>query len=164
MQQGVVSTQASADELEQFLQDGGTLGMLNDISPDMLEQLYALAYEQYQAGKWQEAQKLFQMLCILDHYDARFYLGLGACRQANGEWEQAIQSYSYGALLDMKDARFPFYAAECHLHMDALDAAESGFQAAQALGREQASCTDLVARAGIMQEAVVLKRKKRKTP
>ena len=45
--------------------------MLRGLSEDTLEQLYALGFNQYQAGKWDDAQKIFQALCMLDHYDAR---------------------------------------------------------------------------------------------
>lgn len=57
--------------------------MLRGLSEDTLEQLYALGFNQYQAGKWDDAQKIFQALCMLDHYDARYFLGLGACRQSS---------------------------------------------------------------------------------
>lgn len=151
---------SESNELEQFFSDGGTLGMLNDMSSDTLEQIYALAFTQYQAGKWQDAHKLFQLLCVLDHYDARFCLGLGACRQSLAQWEEAIQSYSYGALLDVKDPRFPFHAAECHLQMENLEAAESGFYSAEALATQVPSYAVLAARAGVMKETVILKRSK----
>ncbi len=81
--------------------------MLRGLSEDTLEQLYALGFNQYQAGKWDDAQKIFQALCMLDHYDARYFLGLGACRQSLGLYEQALQSYSYGALMDINEPRFP---------------------------------------------------------
>ena len=73
---------ACEQEMEAFLRDGGTLAMLRDVSADSLEQLYSLAFNDYQAGKWETAHKVFQALCMLDHYDVRFFLGLGACRQS----------------------------------------------------------------------------------
>ncbi len=162
MSEEIAKTRAQSDELSNelahFLRDGGTFGMLNNISAESLEQLYALAFARHQAGKWDEAHKLFQLLCILDHYDGRFYLGLGACRQSLGQWQQAADSYSYGALLDNTDPRFPFYAAECHLQLGALDAAESGFYTAAALAEPRPEYADLAARAHVMQDAVILKK------
>ena len=89
--------------LEAFMQDGGTLAMLNEVSSDTLEQLYALGFNQYDASKYEEAHKIFQALCVLDHYEARFFLGLGACRQALGQHQLAIDSYSYGAMMDLNE-------------------------------------------------------------
>ena len=123
-QQATPSDTDQQQALEAFLRDGGTLAMLRGLSEDTLEQLYALGFNQYQAGKWDDAQKIFQALCMLDHYDARYFLGLGACRQSLGLYEQALQSYSYGALMDINEPRFPFHAAECHLQLGDLDGAE----------------------------------------
>ncbi|MGE7956985.1 SycD/LcrH family type III secretion system chaperone [Pseudomonas sp. NPDC089530] len=145
-------------ELEAFLRDGGTLAMLKNISSDSLEQLYSLAFNQYQAGKWDDAHKIFQSLCMLDHYDVRFFLGLGACRQAMGQFEQALQSFSYGALIDINEPRFPFHAGECHLQLGDLDGAESGFYSAQALAAAQPAHSVLAERAGAMLEAVLARK------
>lgn len=82
-QQATPSDTDQQQALEAFLRDGGTLAMLRGLSEDTLEQLYALGFNQYQAGKWDDAQKIFQALCMLDHYDARYFLGLGACRQSS---------------------------------------------------------------------------------
>ncbi|NHB90847.1 SycD/LcrH family type III secretion system chaperone [Photorhabdus cinerea] len=147
-----------AQELEAFLHDGGTLAMLKDVSSDTLEQLYSLAFNQYQSGKWQDANKIFQALCMLDHYDARFFLGLGACRQAMGQLEQAIQSYSYGAMLDINEPRFPFHAAECLLQLGELDGAESGFYSAQQLAVVLPEHAALAASCTAMLEAMTIKR------
>lgn len=150
------ATADSERELEVFLNDGGTLAMLRDISGDQLEQLYSLGFNQYQSGKWEEAHKVFQSLCVLNHYDPRFFLGLGACRQSMGRFEEAVQSYSYGTLLDINEPRFPFHAAECHVQMGNLAAAESGFYMAQTLA-VQAEHVVLGVRAKEMLETVVAK-------
>ncbi|MBK4512842.1 SycD/LcrH family type III secretion system chaperone PcrH, partial [Enterobacter hormaechei] len=99
-----------------------------------------------------------QALCMLDHYDARYFLGLGACRQSLGLYEQALQSYSYGALMDINEPRFPFHAAECHLQLGDLDGAESGFYSARALAAAQPAHEALAARAGAMLEAVTARK------
>jgi type III secretion system low calcium response chaperone LcrH/SycD len=154
--QHTATAEDSERELEVFLNDGGTLAMLRDISGDQLEQLYSLGFNQYQSGKWEEAHKVFQSLCVLNHYDPRFFLGLGACRQSMGRFEEAVQSYSYGTLLDINEPRFPFHAAECHVQMGNLAAAESGFYMAQTLA-VQAEHVVLGVRAKEMLETVVAK-------
>lgn len=153
---------SSIDEkdLESFLEDGGTLAMLKDISKDNLEQLYSLAFNHYRSGKWNDAHTVFKGLCVLDHYDARFFLGLGACRQSMGMLDEALQSYTYGALIDINDPRFPFHAGECHLQLGDFDAAESGFYSAGALASTQPEHSALAERASVMLEAVLIKRGK----
>lgn len=155
-------SEAYEQALGAFLEEGGTLAMLKEISSDSLEQLYAFGFNQYQSGKWDDAHKVFQSLCMLDHYDSRFFLGLGACRQSMKHFEQAIQSYSYGAMLDLNEPRFPFHAAECHVHLDDLDAAESGFQSALALAEAQSEHLALAKCAGVMLESVLARKGSKK--
>lgn len=66
--------------------------MLNDVSTDTLEQLYTLGFNQYHAGKHDEAHKIFQALCVLDHYEARFFWdwGLAARRWGNSGWPSTV--------------------------------------------------------------------------
>ncbi|CAJ1878787.1 hypothetical protein PEKONANI_03293 [Aeromonas jandaei] len=144
--------------LESFLEDGGTLAMLRNISNDTLEQMYALGFSQYHSGKYDDAQKIFQVLCVLDHYESRFFLGLGACRQALGLYQQAIDSYSYGAMMDLQEPRFPFHAAECLLHLGELDKAESGFHSAQLLAAGKPQHAVLADNASTMLEAVKVRK------
>ncbi|MNJ27356.1 Chaperone protein SicA [compost metagenome] len=153
-------TQQDVDlALESFLAEGGTFAMLKGVSAEELEQLYTMAYGYYQSGKLEEAQTVFKGLCVLNHYDSRFFLGLGACRQALKHYDLAIQSYVYGALVDIKEPRFPFHAAECHLQSGDLTAAESGFYSAHALAQACPGQDDLAARAALMLEHVVTQRR-----
>lgn len=94
---------------------------------------------------------------MLDHYDARYFLGLGACRQSLGLYEQALQSYSYGALMDINEPRFPFHAAECHLQLGDLDGAE-WLLLGPGLAAAQPAHEALAARAGAMLEAVTARK------
>lgn len=143
--------------INDFLVDGGTLAMLKSISVDDLEQIYLLAYNLYQSEKHEDAQSLFQLLCILDHYDARFFLGLGACRQAMGLYSQALETYSYASLISVSDPRFPFHAAECLLKMNEFKSAEQGFITAKLLAGTNSVYENLVSRTNLMLEAINLR-------
>lgn len=101
-------SQMQAEELLSFLEEGGTLKMLHDVSADTIEHIYAVGYNFFQSGKIEQAAKVFQLLSMLDHYQARFFIGLGAARQELGEYLQAIDAYSYAALVDINDPRPPF--------------------------------------------------------
>ncbi len=124
------SPESIAEELMGFIAEGGTLKTLKDIPSKAIEGGYATALGFYESGRQQDAEKLFQLLCLLDHYDPRFFMGLGACRQQLGQYEQAIESFSYAGMLDCNDPRPPFYSAECHLALGNVKEAESGFYAA----------------------------------
>ncbi|EOY4668064.1 SycD/LcrH family type III secretion system chaperone VcrH [Vibrio alginolyticus] len=147
-------SQMQAEELLSFLEEGGTLKMLHDVSQDTIEHIYAVGYNFFQSGKIEQAAKVFQLLSMLDHYQARFFIGLGAARQELGEYLQAIDAYSYAALVDVNDPRPPFHSAECHLKLEQLTEAESGFYSAKEMSAGKSQYADLQERAGIMLEAV----------
>ncbi|HCG5281105.1 SycD/LcrH family type III secretion system chaperone VcrH [Vibrio parahaemolyticus] len=151
-------SQMQAEELLSFLEEGGTLKMLHDVSADTIEHIYAVGYNFFQSGKIEQAAKVFQLLSMLDHYQARFFIGLGAARQELGEYLQAIDAYSYAALVDINDPRPPFHSAECHLKLEQLTEAESGFYSAKEMSADKSQYADLHQRAGIMLEAVRNKR------
>ncbi|ARV72250.1 MULTISPECIES: SycD/LcrH family type III secretion system chaperone VcrH [Vibrio] len=151
-------SQMRAEELLSFLEEGGTLKMLHDVSADTIEHIYAVGYNFFQSGKIEQAAKVFQLLSMLDHYQARFFIGLGAARQELGEYLQALDAYSYAALMDINDPRPPFHSAECHLKLEQLTEAESGFYSAKEMSAGKSEYADLHQRAGIMLEAVRNKR------
>ncbi|EJG0660493.1 SycD/LcrH family type III secretion system chaperone VcrH [Vibrio parahaemolyticus] len=151
-------SQMQAEDLLSFLEEGGTLKMLHDVSADTIEHIYAVGYNFFQSGKIEQAAKVFQLLSMLDHYQARFFIGLGAARQELGEYLQAIDAYSYAALVDINDPRPPFHSAECHLKLEQLTEAESGFYSAKEMSAGKSQYADLHQRAGIMLEAVRNKR------
>ncbi|MET2846426.1 SycD/LcrH family type III secretion system chaperone VcrH [Vibrio owensii] len=151
-------SQMQAEELLSFLEDGGTLKMLHDVSADTIEHIYAVGYNFFQSGKIEQAAKVFQLLSMLDHYQARFFIGLGAARQELGEYLQALDAFSYAALVDVNDPRPPFHSAECHLKLGQLTEAESGFYSAKEMSAGKSEYADLHQRAGIMLEAVRNKR------
>ncbi|EIA1342525.1 SycD/LcrH family type III secretion system chaperone VcrH [Vibrio parahaemolyticus] len=151
-------SQMQAEELLSFLEEGGTLKMLHDVSADTIEHIYVVGYNFFQSGKIEQAAKVFQLLSMLDHYQARFFIGLGAARQELGEYLQAIDAYSYAALVDINDPRPPFHSAECHLKLEQLTEAESGFYSAKEMSAGKSQYADLHQRAGIMLEAVRNKR------
>ncbi|EOV6284041.1 SycD/LcrH family type III secretion system chaperone VcrH [Vibrio parahaemolyticus] len=151
-------SQMQAEELLSFLEEGGTLKMLHDVSADTIEHIYAVGYNFFQSGKIEQAAKVFQLLSMLDHYQARFFIGLGAARQELGEYLQAIDAYSYAALVDINDPRPPFHSAECHLKLEQLAEAESGLYSAKEMSAGKSQYADLHQRAGIMLEAVRNKR------
>ena len=124
------SPEELAEELMEFVASGGTLKTLEAIPPKAMEGGYATALGFYENNRLDDAEKLFQLLCLLDHYEPRFFMGLAACRQQSGQYEQAVESYSYAALLDSNDPRPPFHSAECHLAIGNSPEAESGFYAA----------------------------------
>lgn len=120
---------------EDFFNDGGTYGILTGMTPELSEQMYTLAYHSYQSGKYEEAAKIFKVLTLLDHYEVKYFLGLGACWQGLEEYQLAIDVYSCISYIDIKEPRAPFHAAQCYMKLNETEKAISGFYLAEQLTR-----------------------------
>lgn len=94
------------------------------VSPTQVEALYDLASKLYAAGEYQKADALFQMLCYYKNDDARFWMGLGGCRQAVGNPESAVEAYTAACYLQNFTSPQPlFFSALCLLRMSEREAA-----------------------------------------
>ena len=76
------------------LQKGLTLAEVTSTTPEYVENLYALAYNLYNSSNHKDAEVVFQALCLYNHKDMRFWMGLAGCRQANGNLRGAIDAYA----------------------------------------------------------------------
>ncbi|WP_432692657.1 SycD/LcrH family type III secretion system chaperone [Morganella morganii] len=137
-------------ELNKFISEGGSLAMLKNISGDELEKIYAVACDFYESGKYPDAESLFQVLCMLNHYDSRFFLALGACRQQQARYHQALETYSYASLMSPSDPAFPFHAGECLLHLKEFSSAIQAFTSAELLAKTRPGHDVLLKKAGVM--------------
>lgn len=141
-------------ELNDFIAEDSLLVMLKNISEAELKKIYSVAYDFYKAGKYQDAESLFQVLCILNHYDTRLFLALGACRQHQENYHLALETYSYASLMLPSDPRFPLHAGECLLHMKEFSTAKQAFICAELLAKTQPGYEALAEKAGVMLAAV----------
>ncbi len=121
----------SANEMiiEAMLQ-GYTWKQFTNVTEEQVEALYALAYRSFNLRQYDKAERVFQLLSSLDHYDARHLIGIGACRQKCKNYERAIDAYSAAGLIDMKNPVPALRAAECHLALGDREKAELGAKAA----------------------------------
>lgn len=125
-----ISQEELQELVEGFLNQGGTFKDLKGLSDESMEAFYSVAYNLYENGKFEDSAKIFRFLCFLDHYNKKYYMGYGACHQMLKQYEQAIETFTYASILDTNDPTPPLYAADCHLALGNLKAAESGFFAA----------------------------------
>lgn len=106
--------------------DGGTSLMdALGLKEEQFEALYAVAYNTYMAGKYEEAAKLFGVLVAIQPYDARIFMGLGASLQMLHNYENAAMFYQWACGIDQQDPAPMLHSAECFLAMKDVPAARS---------------------------------------
>ena len=100
------------------LQKGLTLAEVTSLTPEYVESLYALAYNLYTSSSHKDAEVVFQALCLYNHKDVRFWMGLGGCRQANGNLKGAVDAYAMAGTVGLLKDPQPFlYAARCYIQL-----------------------------------------------
>jgi len=109
------------------IQNGATLHEIYGISDDVMEVIYAHAYDFYQKGCMDDAKLFFRFLCSHDMYNAQYALGLGAVYQRQKEYAKAIQMYSLAYAIEPEYARAMFYAGQCYLHLKDKEGAIKSF-------------------------------------
>lgn len=132
-------SQISDDQLaaifQKFLENGTTMKDIQGLTRENLESVYAIAYNDYNTGKYERAHHMFQMLCFFDHTEKKYWMGLGATRQMLRSYDAAVDAYSMASMFDIEDPNPPLHAAVCHLALGNRDKAISGFQyAAESAG------------------------------
>ena len=126
--QGINFTRIDDETLQALLEaalKGATVAQLADMSPETLEGLYALGYNLYNSGNYQDAETVFRALCLYDHHSYKYWMGFAGCLQARGEYKTAIDAYSLAGIAKTLEDPQPFlFGAICYLKMNDRDNAK----------------------------------------
>lgn len=117
------------DFYQKFGENGRTFQDFTNLTPQSMEVIYMVAFNQYNAGKYEEAEKIFQLLSVLNHFDRRYWTGLGASREMQKKFDDAIKAYAYLAVLDLEDPLPALLCAKCYLTAGRVKDAEDALQA-----------------------------------
>jgi type III secretion system low calcium response chaperone LcrH/SycD len=118
------------DFLLKFGRNGRTFRDCTALTPENMEAFYYVAYNQYNAGQFEESEKIFRLLAVLNHFEVKYWRGLAASLENQKKYKEAVRAYGFLALLDMQDAEAPFLAARCFLAVGQTEEAKSGLQIA----------------------------------
>jgi len=135
-------------------EEGYILKDFTKITDDEMEALYAVALQEIDAGKFDDAEHRFLLLCRLDHYNGKYWLGLGVCRQMVKRYKDAIAAYSLAGVHDMENPVPGLRAAECYLAIGDLENAMSGAKAAIHWSEDKPEHAAFAARAEALLESI----------
>lgn len=89
------------------------LGVKNNV----LEGIYAQAYQLYNTGKYLDAIHLFRMLILIDPTEPKFTMGLAACSHMMKEYTAAAQSYTLVGIMEPHNPIPHYHASDCYLQL-----------------------------------------------
>ncbi len=110
----------------EFLGSVTTLADQKGITREELESVYNVGRTYYLTGNIEDATKVFEFLCLMQHTSQKYQIALGAVRQLAKNYEAAIKNYACAMMLDLHNPKPHYYAAECYLQLGDLENAESG--------------------------------------
>lgn len=140
--EGDVNNEGIAGLIWEAVSAGATLKDVHGIPQDMMEGLYAHAYDFYNKGKLDEAEVFFRFLSIYDFYNPDYIMGLAAVCQLKKQFQKASDLYAVAFALSKNDYRPLFFTGQCQLFMRKIAKARQCFE----LVCEQSSDELLVAK------------------
>lgn len=88
------------------------------LSDQMVEGIYAQAYQLYNTGKYKEASQLFRLLIMLNGAESKYSLGLAACYHMAKDYDAAVTVYTTCGMLDPNNPIPHYHASDCYLQMN----------------------------------------------
>lgn len=134
-----ISMEKIEEAAKKIAGDMATVRELKGITDAEMEAVYSLGFNFYQTGNIENAEKVFKFLVLFDHFEPKYWIGLGAILQIKKAFEGAITAYSYASFLNIHDPKPQYHAAECYL---ALGDRENALSALAALERFAPADTD----------------------
>lgn len=116
------------EDITSALMSGATYKDIHGMSQEMMDGIYAYAYEFYQQGKLKEAETFFRFLSIYDFYNTDYVMGLAAVYQLTKRYEKASELYALAFVLAKDDYRPLFHAGQCNLMLKKSSAALHCFE------------------------------------
>ena len=99
-------------------------------SSEALLALYAMAYELYRNGKYEDAKTFFRLLALANSFERKYWMGLAASYQMLKDYEKALECYSAAAIQDPSDPYAHWHAADCFFHSDNVVKAKEALESA----------------------------------
>ncbi len=108
--------------------DSATLKDIHGIPEEMMEGLYAHAYDFYHQGRLDDAETFFRFLCMYDFYNPDYFTGLAAVYQLKKQFQKAADLYAVAFALSKNDYKTVFFNGQCQLLMGKILNAKKCFE------------------------------------
>lgn len=104
--------------------EGLTAKQAMNINENLLEEVYSLAYSNYDQGKYKEALSLFQLLTGASPNEYRYVLGFASCYHQLNDIDNAICGFSLAQGLDPINPTPAYYLADCFIKRELIPEAK----------------------------------------
>ena len=113
-----------------YLAKGGSMRELRGLDESQLEAMYKVAYSRFNSALYDDALLIFRHLCLLDHNNYRYFLGLGATQAEMQFYAQAAATLAHAEKLDKADPRASLAMGGCFIEMKKMPLAKQALTSA----------------------------------
>lgn len=120
--EGVEAAKSVDNFIAQFIDKVMNQGVLPKdvmgVQNNVIEGIYAQAYQLYNTGKYLDAIHLFRMLILMDPTEPKFTMGLAACSHMMKDYQAAAQSYTLVGVMEPSNPIPHYHASDCYLQLN----------------------------------------------
>lgn len=150
----MTATQNLISDFNAFLDEHSENGnAFPSFSSENLSALYAMGFELYRNGKYEEAKAFFHLLTLEDSFERKFWMGLAACYQMLKDYPKAIECYSAAAVQDSSDPYVHWHAADCFFFSGDLTKAREALESALITAKENDAHIALIPKLDLISDA-----------
>ena len=133
-----VSEEQMETLVRELIEGKRTLQQVKGLSDEQMEAIYAMAYQYYQFGKYDQAIEMFNLLGMFNPFESKYWMGLAACLQQSKQFDKAQQVYAVAAMTsEPKDPVPHLHAGECCLGAGEIEDAVRAFRMAVDFSKDQ---------------------------
>lgn len=113
------------------------LKVVQGLNDKHMDGLYAFAFQFYEQGRLDEAEKFFHFLCLYDFHNSQYWMGLAAVYQLKHNHQKAIDLYAIAFAQGKNDYRPMYGSGQCQLALGRIAKARSCFESVLAQAGEE---------------------------
>lgn len=127
---------ANAERMMDFIKGKLSWGELFNFSEDMLFQMAEYGLTQFKVGRYEDAERVFKVLTVLDWENAYYHSVMGSILQRQKRYGEAIAEYNQALELAPEDITSLANRGEIYMQHSMFEEAKADFEKAIALDPE----------------------------
>jgi len=125
--------EASAEKMRAYLRGDIAWGDLFNFSIEALMEMTDFGYHQFKMGRYEDAERIFKVLTVLDWNNAYYHSMLGSILHRQKRYAEALTEYSQAIELSPNDIPSHTHRGEIYLMHGLLDKAKADLEKALSL-------------------------------
>ncbi|GAA0341941.1 tetratricopeptide repeat protein [Morganella psychrotolerans] len=124
----IINIKSLVESIFKHIENGNVINAFAPEKPEDYSNVYSLACDYYDKGLVEQAEKIFNSLCLYDFSNTDYLLGLAAVKQVQKQYRKAINLYAMVINLDGENVSAYLYSGQCFLSEGDIKTAVNHFR------------------------------------